>query len=631
MVFLRIFFVISQVKIMKAQTSKNIETQRILMGNEAIGRGLVECGVSLAASYPGTPASEILAAVVTFARETGVSVHAEWSVNEKVAYETALANSMTGRRAAVAMKQVGLNVASDPFLRSAYLGVKGGLLVISADDPGPHSSQTEQDSRFFAMFAKVPVLDPSSPREAKEMVRRAFEISEKYELPVMLRPTTRVCHARQNVPLLPPERLKRPARFEKDPGRWCATPQYLKELHRLLNEKIEQIAQEKEFAPLLTAGDGSYPGTCLIASGVAFAHTWDLLSEMGLVGKVDYYQVALAYPLNRDFIRHINSHYQKVLVIEETYPVIEMQLANSQVRGRNSKAVPGQGELTPEVIRPVLEKFLDLPPRHVAAGPKEGGVRPTLCAGCGHRAAFYAIKETFPDGIFPSDIGCYTLGMNLGAVDTCHCMGAGVSQAAGFYHAYAAEGGEIPPIVATIGDSTFFHAGVPALINAVFQKARFILVILDNATTAMTGHQPTPEQGLTAAGKKGQPVFIADLVKACGVNFLRECDPYDLAAFTSLLKEAGQYCRSAVGGPAVIIARHPCLLDKEALKSQAAYIMRVTEDCTACHHCLDDFECPGLVLDEVTDQVDIDPVRCVGCGVCAQVCPAGAITAREKG
>ncbi|MDP3182122.1 MAG: thiamine pyrophosphate-dependent enzyme, partial [Desulfobaccales bacterium] len=511
----------------------------------------------------------------------------------------------------------------------AYLGVKGGLVVIAADDPGPHSSQTEQDSRFFAMFAKVPVLDPSSPREAKEMVRRAYELSEKYELPVMLRPTTRVCHARQNVPLSPPEKLERPARFEKDPGRWCATPQYLKELHRLLNEKIERIAREQEFAPLLTPGDGSYPGVCVIASGVAFAHTWDLLAEMGLMGKIDYYQVTLPYPLNRDFIRDINSNYQKVLVIEETYPVIEMQLANAKVQGRGTKTVPGEGELTPEVIRPVLENFLDLPPRPGAAGPGKGGTRPTLCAGCGHRAAFYAIRQTFPEGIFPSDIGCYTLGMNLAAVDTCHCMGAGVSQAAGFYHAYAAGEGEVPPIVATIGDSTFFHAGVPALINAVFHQARFILVILDNATTAMTGHQPTPEVGLTAAGKKGQPVFIADLVKACGVKFLKECDPYDLAAFTALLQEAHQYCRSAAGGPAVVIARHPCLLDREAVKSQATYIMRVTEDCTGCLHCLEDFECPGLVLDEVTDQVDIDPVRCVGCGVCAQVCPEGAIKASK--
>ncbi len=602
---------------------------RILMGNEAMGRGLVEAGVTLAASYPGTPASEILPATVAAAKETGASLHAEWSVNEKVAYETALANSMAGRRSAVAMKQVGLNVASDPFMRSAYLGVKGGLVVISADDPGPHSSQTEQDSRFFAMFAKLPVLDPASPREAKEMVAAALALSEQYELPVLVRPTTRICHARQNIACRAPEPLARPAHFEKNIRRWCATPQFLRELHRELNGKIEQLAAAPEFYPRLTAGDGSRPGTCLIASGVAWAHTCDLLEELGLLGRIDFYQVGMPYPLNRDFIRQVNSAYQNLLVIEETYPVIELQLANSQVKGRRSGTVPNEGELTPEVIRGVLERFLSLPARAAAAGPQGDATRPTLCAGCAHRAAFYAIRETFPEGIFPGDIGCYTLGMNLGAVDTCHCMGAGLSQAAGFYHAFAAAGEKIPTIVATIGDSTFFHAGLPALINAVLHAARIILVILDNGTTAMTGHQPTPQVGLTAAGQTGHPVAIPDLVRACGVAFLKECDPYELVEFTEILKDADRYCRKSAGGPAVVIAKHACMLDREARQSQAVYEMCVT-DCVGCRHCLENFECPALTLDEATDQVVIDGVRCVGCGVCVHVCPAGAITARAK-
>jgi indolepyruvate ferredoxin oxidoreductase alpha subunit len=605
-------------------------TQRLLMGNEAIGLGLVEAGVTLAASYPGTPASEILAAVVAFAQETGVDLYAEWSVNEKVAFEVALANSMSGRRSAVSMKQVGLNVASDPFMRAAYLGVKGGLVVIAADDPGPHSSQTEQDSRFFAMFARVPVLDPSSPQEAKDMVAQALELSERFELPVMLRPTTRVCHARQNVPCGPPQILNRPARFAKDPRRWCATPQFVLELHRLLNDKIDQIAAVPEFAPRLTAGDGSFPRTCIIASGVAFAHTWDWLEALGLRGRVDFYQVTMPYPLNRDFISRINSQYNKILVIEETYPVIELQLTNPRVQGRTLGPVPRAGELTPDVIRPVLEAFLSVPAKRLP-GPPGGGDRPTLCAGCAHRAAFYAIKETFPAGIFPSDIGCYTLGLNLGAVDTCHCMGAGISQAAGFYRAHIAGGGEFPPIVATIGDSTFFHAGIPALLNAVFHRARFILVILDNATTAMTGHQPTPEVGLTAMGEKVRPVLISDLVKACGAGFLRLADPYDVPAFMELLREADAYCRRPAGGVAVVIAQHPCVLDQEARRSQAAYIMQVTADCTGCRHCLDEFECPALSLDEGDGRVVIDAARCIGCGVCVHVCPEGAITAVPEG
>jgi indolepyruvate ferredoxin oxidoreductase, alpha subunit len=345
---------------------------------------------------------------------------------------------------------------------------------------------------------------------------------------------------------------------------------------------------------------------------------------------VDFYQVAMPYPLHRDFIHRINSAYQKILVLEETYPVIELQLGGTRIQGRTSGIVPRAGELTPDVIRPVLETFLELPPRSVHA-PAGGGDRPTLCAGCAHRAAFYAIRETFPAGIFPSDIGCYTLGLNLGAVDTCHCMGAGISQAAGFYRAYAAGGEEFPPIVATIGDSTFFHAGVPALLNAVFHRVRFILVILDNATTAMTGHQPTPQVGLTATGAPGHPVLIPDLVRACGVGFLREADPYDLPAFIDLLQAADVFCRSPEGGVAVLIAKHPCLLDREVRTAQTAYQMCITEDCTGCQHCLEDFECPALSMDEADGRVVIDRVRCVGCGVCVHVCPAGAITARQKG
>jgi indolepyruvate ferredoxin oxidoreductase alpha subunit len=605
----------------------NNNQTRILMGNEALGRGIVEAGVTLAASYPGTPASEILASVVAFAKETAADLYAEWSVNEKVAFEVALANSMCGRRSAVSMKQVGLNVASDPFMRAAYLGVTGGLVVIAADDPGPHSSQTEQDSRFFAMFAKVPVLDPDSPRQAKDLVAPALELSERFELPVMIRPTTRVCHARQNVPCAPPLRLHRPARFQPDPGRWCATPAFVFKLHRELNHKIEQIAAAPEFAPSLTPGDCSCTRACIIASGVAYAHTADWLAELDLPSRVDFYQVTMPYPLNRDFIRQIRLRYQKVLVLEETYPVIELQLANPRVQGRTSGLVPREGELTPDVILPVLESFLELPPRRPAASPG-GGDRPTLCAGCAHRAAFYAIKTTFPAGLFPSDIGCYTLGLNLGAVDTCHCMGAGISQAAGFYRAYGDGGGDFPTIVATIGDSTFFHAGVPALLNAVFHKARFILVILDNATTAMTGHQPTPQGGVSATGAASHPVFIPDLVRACGAGFLKEADPYDLPAFMDLLRSADAYCRSPEGGVAVVIARHPCVLHRDTPSAQAVYAMDVTADCTGCRHCLDDFECPALSLDEAGGRMVIDRGRCVGCGVCVHVCPEGAIEAR---
>ena len=305
--------------------------------------------------------------------------------------------------------------------------------------------------------------------------------------------------------------------------------------------------------------------------------------------------------------------------------MIEMQLADLRISGRKSKSVPSQGELSPDVIQEVLNRFLDRPSEAEEAPVRGKGIRPTLCAGCPHRAAFYAIRKTFPKGIFPSDIGCYTLGMNLGAVDTVHCMGACISQGAGFYHAHARDGDGFPTIVVTIGDSTFFHAGIPALVNAVFQRARFILVILDNATTAMTGGQPTPQVGITADGGEGDQVFIPDLVRGCGVRFLEECDPYDQDKFVSHLKEADEYCRGRDGGVAVIISKHPCLLSRETVTSQPLFKMSVTEDCTGCRHCIERFECPALIFDEEDGRVGIDEDRCIGCGVCVHVCPSGAI------
>lgn len=603
-----------------------MKEQRILMGNEAIGRGLVEEGCTLAAAYPGTPASEILASVVGFAKETGAVIHTEWSINEKVACETALANAMAGRRSAVAMKQVGLNVAADPFTRAAYLGVKGGFILIAADDPGPQSSQTEQDSRLFGLFAKAPVFDPASPREAREMVAEAFALSERYEIPVILRPTTRVCHARQNVVCRPPEGHDKKAHFEKDPGRWVATPQFLTGLHKALNEKLDAIALDPALAPRLDAGDGARPKTCVVASGVSFAHARELLDTLGPAGRIDLYQVRLAYPLHKPFIDTIRGRYDQVLILEETDSVIEMQLADGRISGRSSGAVPRQGELTPDIIEDILRIFLGLPACPSAPAAKKG-IRPSLCAGCGHRGAFYAIRETFPQGIFPSDIGCYTLGMNFGAVDTCHCMGACISQGAGFYHAYAAGGGAFPTIVVTIGDSTFFHAGIPGLINAVFQGARIILVILDNATTAMTGHQPTPQLGIRADGSPGRQVFISDLVRAAGVQHLKEIDAYDVPAFQTALREADAFIRSPEGSIAVLIAKHPCVVAKKPREIQAVYAMSVTDACIGCRACIDTFECPALRFDDEASRAEIDMNRCIGCGVCRYVCPAGAIVA----
>ena len=594
----------------------------LLQGNDAIARGLVAAGCAVAASYPGTPASEILSSIDRWRKKCGSNMHVEWAVNEKVALEIAYTAAISGLRSAVSMKQVGLNVASDPLLSAAYLGVTGGFLVVSADDPGPHSSQTEQDSRLLAMMAKVPVLDPASPAQAMALAGAGLDLSEAFGVPVMLRPTTRVCHASQDVDAPPFHPPAREARFVRDPARWAATPVFRRKLHDALAEKIAAIAAWPATAPL-RANPGGSPATAVVASGVAFAHARELFEELGISGRVALYQVVQPYPLHAAFIDHLLDAYAEVLVLEESAPVIEMQVADRRrVRGRMTGAVPGTGELLPEIVERLLCRFAGLPVPGDAPSAGGGGRRPTLCPGCAHRSSFYAIRKAAPAGIYPSDIGCYTLGINLGAVDTVLCMGAAVSQAAGFDYAHRLSGKAVD-IVATIGDSTFYHAGIPPLIDAVVQGARFVLVILDNGTTAMTGNQPTPGTGIGAGGETTAAVDMEGLVRACGVRFCRTANPDRLPEFVALLKEALAHARE--GGVAVVIARQPCAMVTRVPGGRKPGAIAITGECTGCRHCVDRFECPSLVFDEASNRVRIDAMTCTGCGVCVHVCPVGAI------
>ncbi len=595
----------------------------LMQGNEAMARGLVEHGCVVAASYPGTPASEILSAVDAWRKQEGVAMHVEWAVNEKVAFEIAYAASQTGLRAATAMKQVGLNVASDPLMSAAYLGTIGGFVIISADDPGPHSSQTEQDSRLMAMQAKLPILDPASPAEARELVGCAFALSEAFELPVMLRPTTRVCHACQDITPAPVNTLERKADFHKDPQRWAATPKFRYELHRALNHKLSQIAAYAPTAPRCL-NPTTQSSRAVVASGVAAAHALELITTMGLQEEFVFYQVVQPYPLHSDFMAEIRSSYDDVLILEETAAVIEMQLCDYRtVRGRLSGDLPDAGELLPEIIERILYRFIGQPVPEPVGTTAAGGRRPTLCPGCPHRASFYAIKKAAPRGLYPSDIGCYTLGSNLGAVDTVLCMGAAIGQAAGFYQAYRVTGQQ-RDIVATIGDSTFFHAGIPPLIDAVVQGARFVLVILDNSTTAMTGNQPTPAHGTP----DGTAVDIASIVTGCGVSFCKNGDPLELPAFTDLMREALAFSRDH--GIAVVIAQSPCLVDKSVRHARRPQAQITPAACTGCRHCTTQFECPALVYDETSNKVTVDSMLCSGCGVCRTVCPVQAIGQKEQ-
>jgi indolepyruvate ferredoxin oxidoreductase, alpha subunit len=599
--------------------------EHFLMGNEAIGRALLEFGAFCVASYPGTPASEILEAVIHHKEKEKRSVHTEWSINEKAAFEVALGCSLAGKRAAVAMKQVGLNVASDPMMSSAYTGIKGGFVIISADDPGPYSSQTEQDSRAFASFAKIPVFDPSSPVEAAEMVGRAFHLSEDYQIPVMLRPTTRVCHARQMVPLYSLPQLDGNGNFTKDPNRWAATPRFRYLLHQQLNRKMRDIGTANVRtieARLIPKGSKDF---AVLSSGVAFSHTYDVLGAMGLLNEIDLIKVDMAYPLDGFGLQKILQRYPRVLVFEETYPVIEGQLLDQRnVRGKKDGTVPSEGELTPDGVREILDSMIgreSSSPKIRRAAEKP----PRLCPGCPHRAAFYAIKKSFPKGIYPGDIGCYTLGINMGVVDTCLCMGAGINQAAGLYHAYR-ENEIRPPIVATIGDSTFLHSGITALMNAVHQGARFILVVLDNSTTAMTGGQPTLAKKSDSRQGTDAEADMNRIVRSCGVRFLEEVDPYDVPAITDSLTRAEAFTRAEDGGVAVIVSKRPCPLYGEKRKSSPP-IKSSVQECRECGVCTDVIDCPAI--EKEGKKAKIIEEACTGCGLCRHLCPTGSIRREE--
>lgn len=619
--------------------------QEILLGNGAIALGLVEAGCQVVTSYPGTPSSEILPEVVRFVKSERLNTYTEWSTNEKVAFDAAFAAAISGKRAACCMKQVGLNVAADSLMSAAYLGNIGGLVIISCDDPGPHSSQTEQDTRFMARLAKVPVLDPSSPQEAREMIGVAFDISEEFEIPVVLRPAIRVSHARQSITYGEIRSNNKKASFAKNPSRWAATPRFRLVLHGELNKKLLDIG--KRFNTLsnfnfhnLEPGK-RYP-LGIIAGGIPSAVIRDFLLEEERKD-IPFLKIGTPYPFPDALAEEFTSMCDKVLVIEETDALIEYLLRDKKkVLGRLSGHVPSQGELVPQVIHKLVSQVLvqlSLQPLNPEEDSEVTNLvselelpvrKPTLCPGCPHRTSFFAIKKARPKAIFTSDIGCYTLGVNLGGVDTVLDMGAAITMAAGFYHSFKQD--EVQqPIVATIGDSTFFHSGTAGLLNAVYNGARFILVILDNMTTAMTGMQPTPGLGIRADGSKGNAIPLERIVEGCGVNFIEIVDSYDIGKMIKVLKMATDYVNDPDGGIAVVISRHPCVI---AYRDEGVPVKRkviVTDDCVECNICLEQFECPALYHDNELGRVNINREICVDCGECIQVCPKGAIIEMHEG
>ena len=618
-----------------------MQVATMILGNEAIALGLIEHGCRVATAYPGTPSSEILAGVIKYKKKLARQIYTEWSANEKVAFEIALTASWTGLRAAVAMKQVGLNVASDPLFSAAYTGVKGGFVVIPADDPGPHSSQTEQDSRLVALTAKVPVFDPATPAEARAMAGQALTLSERYGLPVMLRPTTRLCHAVQSLMLedTPSSEGDIPAvKFRKDPPHWTATPKFRYKLHVELNQKLANIESEFNRSPLNYVVDGgSSDRVGVIASGVAFNTARQALLELGV--QIPLLKIGSPYPLPQQLVREFMAGFQTVVVLEEPDVCLELQLPDrSRVRGRLDGTVPAAGELSPEVVSTILAEILTDAGYIVNPPPDDPELqalinslplpvrKPRLCPGCSHRSAFFTLKREFgPSAIYPGDIGCYTLGTNLRAVDTFVDMGASVTMANGFYQANRLVG-DHRPIIATIGDSTFLHSGIVPLINAVHTGARFVLIILDNHTTAMTGFQPTAaNDGLADGSAAARVVSIPNLVRACGVNFVKETDPYDQETFRETLRQAHDHTQTPEGSVAVIIANRPCVLYDPSPVHEHPLPVVITQECDGCRYCLEAFECPALVLRPDQSRVDIDSKICIDCGQCIDACYKGFI------
>lgn len=517
------------------------QNKALLIGNEAIGRGAIEAGISFATSYAGTPATQILEYL-----SGHFSGQVEWAVNEKVALETAIGATYAGRRVICSMKHVGLNVAADPLMTAAYLGVRGGLVLAIGDDPGAYSSQNEQDSRIYARFAKIPCLEPSNSQEAKDFTKLAFDLSEKFHLPVMLRGLTRVMHSSSPVSIETP-RPENPLTIEKNPDQMLAIPKNIVRLHTALNKKQEELKDWAETSGLnVVMNKGKKKG--IIACGFAYVYAGEYGADCSIL------KIA-AYPFHEKMIRDFVVDLEEVWVLEEGEPIVEeiARKYSAHVKGKLSGEIRREGELGPEALAP----YFGGSPAQTAPAAKPLPVRPpVLCPGCPHREFYKALKAAAPT-FTTGDIGCYTLGAAppLNAIDTCLCMGASIGKAAGMANAGAKR------VAAVIGDSTFIHSGITGLINAVYNNANVMICILDNSTTAMTGHQPTPMLGVTAKGDVAGQISLEALCKACGAASVTVVDPFKHDEMEAVLKE-----KIDASGVNVVISRKPCILIKRTKK-----------------------------------------------------------------
>ncbi len=613
-----------------------------LLGNEAIARGAIEAGVQVVAAYPGTPSSEITENLAKVAKELGIYV--EWSTNEKVAFEIALAAAICGVRALCPMKHVGVNVAHDPLMIANQIEMSGGFVLLVADDPWAWSSQNEQDSRFIAAQSYIPVLEPSSVQEAKDMMADAFNLSEKFRQIFMVRSVTRISHGRSDVVLGTKTQEHRKGVFQKNRTRLIYTPAEARRNKPLMIERFNRIKKETDSLPYnqLTLKENARFG--VIACGISYAYTREALKWLDLEDKVSLLKIGTPYPLPEELVKQLLKSVKEVLVVEELEPFVETlvkALANEagimvKIKGKN--ILPVVGELSTRKVTEALAEFtktklmVDFKEQDKIAeeaAPLLPSRPPVLCAGCPHRASHYAIKvaarrvaKELGDNIepvLPGDIGCYGMGVNppLEALDTSFCMGAGFGVANGLAHVID------NPIIAHMGDSTFFHSGISPLINAVFNKARATMIILDNSATAMTGFQPHPGTGLTAMGDATIQLKAEDIARACGVQFVKIINPLNLTKAIDTIEEAIRF-----DGPAVVVSRMLCAMEdqrqkrRKGEKTVPCFVDRnkCNAKCTACVKLLG---CPAITKEG--PYAFIDGTRCTGCELCLQVCPYIAI------
>lgn len=566
--------------------------KKLLLGDFAAAQGAYEAGVKVATAYPGTPSTEITEQISTFNE-----VYAEWAPNEKVALETGFGSSLRGARTLVSMKHVGLNVAADPLFTIAYTGVNGGLVIAVADDPAMFSSQNEQDTRLIARSANVPVVEPSDSQEAKDLMKYAFDLSEKFDTPVIFRITTRVAHSQSMVEI--GERENRALKpYSKDIPKYVMMPANAKKRHIVVEERLKSIAEFAETTSINFIENNSKELGVICAGGV-YEYVKEALPFASVL------KLGMVYPLPFNKIRKFVDSVERCIVIEELEPHLEtlIKAQGIKVEGKNLFSI--QGELSANLIKEkVLGEKLQVKAVDVPARP------PVLCAGCPHRGVFYTLSKLKLTVL--GDIGCYTLGASvpLQAIDSVICMGASIGMAGGSFHA---DPESAKNTVAVIGDSTFIHSGITGLIDCVYNKSNATIIIVDNRTTGMTGHQNHPATGKTIKNEDTYALNIEEVCKAVGVKSVTVCDPYELEKFESIVKE-----KLEEQGVSVIIARRPCVLLTKKLYNG----FTITDKCKKCKACLK-LGCPAIVFGE--DGMKIDVSLCTECGLCQKVCKFGAI------